>query len=638
MADRKYIIEYIVDPGAALRGLDAIDAKLAKVDASVDRLAAKLKDLPKALNPAGMSVAASQMATAFDQIGTRARAARDAASSVGQNTSNMNNAANRAATLAANLDKVTASGTAAGAAVGGVGGAGIRGGGGAGGGGGGGMLAGLGASLMRRTVFAGVSAGVGAARDGAQAQKEYFERAAQRYNDFRKELIPLANLAGQTDVTGSVISDQIGFQKATGMTADEAINYREQYQGSIGAGKLRGNISDDTASKLEVQGALFAQRYGLEAGMTGKLTGLLSEYGKIPTAEAGAARLEGIATHLNVYGVDAVRKYLPGMMGLQAQLLDENGGRFTDPEALAARLALTSPRAKSPDVSAHNIRLANRLLRRFERDDVEGAPGYALKQLGITPEDDFETALGKMRPKLLGPNADQYLKQNGFNSDYERAAVINQAKISEQVDRATGRTDPAIRAKLDRQRASAAANNSAFLGTETGRQKLAEANAFATEIRAGQGQSRFERARLEAETRLRQRREIDTPMASVAEGLQTLGNLGMRAGRDDRIESEMYNDLMRRTGVTEDQIAAKFPEFGQIYQSGSAIVRSQFGPEERAQLYGNVSAAFDPQANGQAAAKVAQAGQLLQAAAQQMAQKPAPKAPGPAPGFVAGRP
>lgn len=643
MADREYVIKYVVDDSAAVRSLDNILGKLGQVDKAVDSLGTKLRDVAKQLRPADMTVAASQMASALGQLLGQATNARAALGAVGQNTGSMTSAAGKAATLAANLAAVTANAAAAGPAVAGVGAGMPAGRGAVGGGGGGGAFTDIAMGVARRTAFAGVRAAVGAVNQGAEARKDYFETATKRFNDFRKELIPLANLAGDTDVTNKTITDQLIFQKSTGMTADEALNYREQFQGSVGAAKLRGNINDDTASKLEVQGALFAQRYGLEPGMTGKLTGLLGEYGKIPTAEAGAARLEGIATHLNVYGVDAVKKYLPGLMGLQAQLVDENGGKFTEPESLAARLALTSPRAKSPDVAAQQIRLANRLMSRFERDDVEGAPGFALKQLGIKPEDSYEEKITKLKSKLLAPDAMEWLKANGFNNSTERDAVIVQAKITDQVDKATGRTDPAIRAKLDNQRGAAATNNSAFLGTEIGKQKLAEVGAFATEIRAGQGQSRFERARLEAETRLRQRREIDTPGSSAAEKLQTFANFGLRSGRDDRIESEIYNDLMARTGVTEKQISAKFPEFGQAYQSGFAGVRAQFGPEERAQMYGQIEDFATQQAAGGGAggkglAKLDQAANLLKQAVGEMGQQNAPKAPAPPPGFVGGRP
>lgn len=644
MPDRKYTIEYIVDPGAALRGLDAIEKKLGVVDAAVDRLSAKLKDLPKALNAAGMSVAASQMATAFDQVGNRARAARDAAASVGQNTSNMNNAANRAATLAANLDKVTASGAAAGVAVGGVGAGGMRGGGigGGGGAGGGGMLGGLGASLMRRTAFAGIRAGVNAVGEGAEARKNYLENAAQRFNDFRKELQEVANLTGQPTVNDKVIQEQLGFQNRTGMSADEAINFREQFLGAVESGVLRGNVSRDVVSGLGDQAARFAQRYNVDPASAGKLAGLLGEYGKIPTADAGAAKMAEVAYHLNKLGVGQVRSMIPSLIGLQGEMVDENGGRFGSLEGLSARFAASTIRSKSPATAATQIRQANTALRRFGSDDVEGATGYALKGAGITAEDDYETALRKLnaRANLTGPQADQWLINNGFANQAERRSLIAQAKLTNVVDAQLGKTDAAAAASLKSVREGAAAANAGYLGTEIGRQKVAENQAFATEMQFGQRQSRFERARLQAETRLRQRREIDTPEAAAGEALQTLGNFGIRSGRDDRIEAEMYNDLMSRTGITEDQINARFPEFGSMYQSGFAATRLRYGPEERAQLFEQVSSAFDPQAggNGQAAAKVAQAGQLLQAAAQQMAQKPPARPPGPPPGFVAGRP
>ena len=309
---------------------------------------------------------------------------------------------------------------------------------------------------------------------------------------------------------------------------------------------------------------------------------------------------------------------------------------------LAARLAATTVRAKSPAIAATQIRQANTALRRFDREDVEGATGYALKAVGITRDDDYETALKKLAPKITGPDGDQWLMQNGFASQEERRSLIAQDKLIPVVEKELGIGDPKQAAALAKVRNEAGAMNAGYMGTDLGKQRLAEAGAFATEIRAGQGQSRFERARLEAETRLRQRREIDTPGSAASEALQTAANFGLRTGRDDRIEAEVYNEFMRRTGVTEEQIAAKFPEFGQIYQSGFALSRSQFGPEERAQLYGQVEAAFGGNqagGNGGPGAKLNQAGQLLQQAAQQLNQpKPAPK-PGPPPaGFVGGRP
>ncbi len=639
MPDRKYTIEYIVDPGAALRGLDAIAAKLAAVDAAVDRLSAKLKDLPKALAPANMTVAASQMATALDQIGGRARAARDATAGVGQNTSNMNNAANRAANLAANLDKVTASGVAAGAAVGGVGGGGIGGAGGAGGKGGAG--AGVMASLTRRTAFAVLQSGVNAVREGAEQRKLSLENAAKNYNDFRSELREIANLQGKGDVTPSLIHDQIQFQKQTGMNADEAINFREQFLGAVGAGKTRGNIDDATAEALEKQAAQFAMRYSIDPAVAGKMAGILPEYMKIPNADAGASKLAAIAYHLNYFGVGKVSEMARALTGTQAKLLDENGGRFTDAETLASRLALTTPHARSPAEAGTQLVQANRLLRRFDRMDVEGAPGYALNQLGITPADDFETALRKITPKISGPDGDLWLKANGFNNSTEIAAVRMQASITKNVDAALGRTDPKARAAIEAIRKNASSANAGFLGSEIGLQRTAENRAFETDIGIGQKQSRFERSRLEAETRLRARREIDQPDVWMSHHYQSMISGFMRSGRDDAIESEIYNDLMRRTGVNEDQIAAKFPEFNSIYRPKLAITGAvQYGQEDRAALLENVRSEFDPSyPGGQAAAKhLQQAQQALGAAAQALQQKPAPRPGGPPPGFVAGRP
>lgn len=639
MADREYVIKYVVDDSAAVRSLDNILGKLGQVDKAVDSLGTKLRDVAKQLRPADMTVAASQMASALGQLLGQATNARAALASVGADTSKMNSALNKADALASSLANVASNGAAAGAAVAGVGG-GMRGGAGGGGGTGAGTI--FSAGLARQTAFAAGRAGLQAIRQGADARKDYVEQATKKFNDFRAELQEVANLTGQPTVNDKVINEQLAFQKQTGMSADEAINFREQYLGAIGSAKLRGNITDDVAEKMGVSAAQFGLRYNLDPATTGKLAGLLGEYGKVPTAEAGAGKLAEVGYHLNVLGVGQVKSMIPSMIGLQGEMLDENGGRFASAEALSARLAASTVRAKSPSTAATQIRQANTALRRFGSEDVEGSTGYALKALGISASDDYETALKKLAPKITGPDGDQWLMKNGFANQAERRSLIAQAKLIPVVEKELGIGDPKQAAAIAKVRGEAAARNAGFMETDIGKQRTAEAGAFAQEIRAGQGQSRFERARLEAETRLRQRREIDSPTSSAGEALQTAANFGLRSGRDDRIEAEIYNEFMQRTGVTEAQISAKFPEFGQMYQSGFAAVRAQFGPEERAQLFGQVEAAFggnQPGGNGGPGAKLNQAGQLLQQAAQQLQQpKPAPKAGPPPPGFVGGRP
>lgn len=665
MATREYRIVYVVDEAAALQGIGRMTTALTALDALVDKVGRSIGRLGKNFDAQTFRQNLQAVQQAFDQIERNADKAtvsvnrsHKAIEAHGGNTSNLESATRKFEDLAATLSTVIQRSGLAQSQLSQVG-SGVRlpggSGGGSGGGRTGGMISGLGASLTRRTVFAAGASAVRSVREGSQAQSDYSRDSAATLNDFRAELQEVANLRGDKSVTSETISDQLAFMRKTGMNADEAIRFREQYMGAIASGKARGNIDDKTAAELEIQAAQFAQRYNISPETAGKMSGLMGEYGKIPNAEAGAQKMAETAHHLNVLGVGQVGAMMPSLVGLQGDMLDENGGRFGSMESLSARFAATTIRAKSPSTAATQIRQANRALRRFGDDEA----GATLEGLGITPEDDYETALRKMSKFITGPDGDLWLKQNGFNNSTERDSLIKQAKLIKVVDAQLGNETadmtPAERAEARRGKAAiarvrreASSQNAGYLQTETGKQRQAENRRFEANIRFGQTTSAFERAKLDAETRLRQQGEIDTPMGNVKDTIGTAFNFGLRSGRDDRLEVEAYAPLReeaRRKGIDFDK---RFPEYGSVYGENSlSLPKSQFTPADRAKLFNRISAEIEAApggggngggAGGNPAQKVAQAGQLLQQAAAQMQKPGAPKAGGPPPGFVAGRP
>lgn len=660
-ATREYRIVYVVDDADALRKIGGIDAALKSLDRTVGEVGKSIARLNKSLDGSALARSVGQvldqmkkLELATDKTTISSKAANKEITAFGNNTKSIDDASQKLMDLAELLSKVAIRGTAAKASVAGVG-SGVRGpGGGAGGGGGGSVFSNAVGALGRRTVFAGVRAVGEATSSSITADREFGSRSVGAFQDFRKELQEIANLRGDKTVTSETISDQLEFMRKTGMNADESIRFREQFMGAIASGKARGNIDDATAKDLEIQAAQFAQRYNISPETAGKMSGLMGEFGKIPSGKAGAAKMAETAHHLNVLGVGQVGAMMPSLVGLQGEMLDENGGRFGSMESLSARFAATTIRSKTPATAATQIRQANRALRRFGDDEA----GATLDSLGITPEDDYETALRKMSKFITGPDGDLWLRQNGFNNSTERDSLIKQARLIPVVDAQLGNESadmtPAQRLEarrgrmaIEKVRSEAVSQNQGYLTTDIGKQRQTENRAFTQQIRTGQQRDAFARARVDAETRLRKEGKIDTPTTALQDIATNLySNAGLGDGREDRIERQAFDDLMTRGKAVGIDVKKRYPDAYAIYGGsgyGGGLGSSQ---GDRAAAFNNITADIERAeaaragggAGGNPAAKVAQAGQLLQQAAAQMNRPVAPKAPGAPPGFVAGRP
>lgn len=670
MATREYRIVYVVDEAQALQGIARLETALKGLDQLVDKVGKSIGRLGKNFDGQVLHKTLELIHRDFEKLEKSAdkstvalRSGNKSLGEYGNDTARLDAAARKFEDFSDLMLDVATRAAAAQSAVAGVGN-GVRlpgGGGGVGGGAGGkaGAFSSAVGAVGRRTVFAGVRAVAESATGGIQADREFSKKSNERFIDFRKELQEIANLRGDKTVTNDTISNQLSFMKQTGMNADEAIRFREQYMGAIASGKARGNIDDKTAAELEIQAAQFAQRYNISPETAGKMSGLMGEYGKIPNAQAGAQKMAETAHHLNVLGVGQVGAMMPSLVGLQGDMLDENGGRFGSMESLSARFAATTIRSKTPATAATQIRQANRALRRFGDDEA----GATLDSLNITPEDDYESALKKMAPFITGPEGDLWLRQNGFNNSTERDSLRKQALLIPVVEAQLGietkgmtpaQRDEARKGKaaIERVRREATSQNAGYLKTPIGRQRQTENAAFAQQIRTGQQRDAFYRAKASAEQKLRAEGNIDTAGTNLQDtGMNLFQNAGLGDGREDRIEREAFRGLMveaKRRGI---DVSKRYPEVRQMYGDGAGIMGYGAGlgsnQEQRAAAFNNIQADIDRidaargaggGNGGNPAQKVAQAGQLLQQAAAQMQKPGAPKAGGPPPGFVAGRP
>ncbi|WP_435005158.1 hypothetical protein P12x_003052 [Tundrisphaera lichenicola] len=560
MADTEYKINYSAPPAKIERDVDRILAKLRALDVQIDKSKAKLKSLGS--DTSGLTKMMSGLVKLDRELQrkvTDATKAEKALAGVGKGNRSVADLTKRLKELEEQLKAVTSAATAATPATAAVG-AGGGGKGGAGGGGTGGGLLGRGAGLARPVAaYAAYRLARkvgGAIGDSSGDRRSFFGEATKLTGEFRQDLQALAVLQDKKSADDALIREQLQFQKQTGLNADEAMSFRLEFGGAVAPGKARGNITDATADELEKQAALFGKRYDIDPMSAGRMAGLLPNYGKVPSAKAGLGMMAEAAEQLNVYGLGSPRAMMPPLIGLSADMLDsEEGGRFSDYASLAARFGATTFKAKSPAAAATQIRQANRLLRKFNGKDEEAF----LRKHGVTPEDDYESALRKITPSISGPDADQVLAKAGFANSTERDSVIKQADMNKVVDEA--RKDPRMAAA----RANAGKLNADYLATIPAQQVGAENAEFAATIEAGLAGEKLRTARAHARARMIQRDTLKPgvfgKLADYAVSATTGGGI---SGEDLRVDQEAINSLVQGGQKVGVDVLGKFPglDFG----------------------------------------------------------------------------
>lgn len=518
--------------------IDRLIKKIEGLDKTVDASVAKFATLGS--NAPGLAALIStlqQAQAALAAVGSQTGQTQSAIGSIGSNVSGLNKVSQSLTAIQQTLSQITAQANAAHAAMSAIPAAG--GGAGAppapGAGGVAGAAAGIphpGAFVLRQGANLLRAAGNAAGQAGKEERDAHAEAAAKAAA-FRDHLRETATLAGkQGIVDDELISQQLDFQQKTAMHAEEATTFSNQFEGAIESGKKRGNINNKTAAALKQQAAVFTVRTEMDAETGGKLAGLLGEYGKVESAEQGMNQLGQIQHHLNVLGVGSMRQLGRPFLGLMGEMVNEDGGRVKDPVELSAMFAASTVRAKRPDVAATNIRQANRVLRKMA---IQGVAG-------VTPEDDYMSALRKVAPKITGAGGDLWLRQNGFGNDAENQGLIKQAQLIPVVEAAMKDE----RAKVSGGKALAA--NNEFLRSSVGRARVAENKAYASEVLMGMGSERVQLLRTQAEARLRNAGKIDTADTGMIDWVtgNMSGPLSGVSGRDERIDKELIRERLAR--------------------------------------------------------------------------------------------
>lgn len=559
MADTTYTITYVANIAPALKAMDQLEARANKLDANLNRMSGRMSQI--GANTAGLV----KLIAALKQAESSSGSAAKALAGVGKGNSSLSAYEKRMVAATAALNAGATAANAAGSAMAGVGAGGPPAGGGGGGGGkaGGGMTAGVVKALRTTAVVAGIRAGQRALGDSMAARHEFVGQTAEAASTFRADLTGLANLRGKkAGADNELMREQIAFQKATGQGPDEAAAFRASYLGAIDPGLQKGNITPQAAAEFETKAGLFAKRYDIDPKSAGKLAGLLPMYGKVASADQGLGMMAQSAEFLNLSGLGTPSEQMPGLIGLAASMLEDGAvddegnpiqkGRSPNMPALASTFALTTYKTKTPGSAGTQITQADRLLRKFDNPLIKAA--------GITPDDDYDSALRKFSAHLKGKDPDIEMKAAKLNNSTERLSVKKQMDLIESVDLA--RNDPRMLAAFT----DANADNERYKGSKPFQQALAENTDFESVIESGIGHESMRTMRTMAEARMKDERQPggDRLHAGV---FGTLNDWRMSAfsgfgvsGQDIRIDREAFNNLVKggeQAGVDVAKMAPK---------------------------------------------------------------------------------
>ena len=247
------------------------------------------------------------------------------------------------------------------------------------------------------TQISSAAAGVAlaAARAGTQAIEAgtaHQKALADKFTTTRESLGELANLQGR-QATSSFAMEVAQKNIRTGLTPGENLSFESQFRNSgqqyIGPA---GNMTDDQAKVYLERSAKLSISRGLTPDVAGDLAGRIignRDYKKLGPSEA-------LGTQNRIMAILDAGVGQPGQLAGQynqlsaSQLTPEGIGSFKTEEDVAMAISIASQ--KSPGRAFTGTQAAIRGLRDFSNPLVQAA--------GITPKDDFPTAIAKIAPVI----------------------------------------------------------------------------------------------------------------------------------------------------------------------------------------------------------------------------------------------
>ena len=349
---------------------------------------------------------------------------------------------------------------------------------------------------------------------------------------------------------------------ASGLKPEEANKFLEQFEGSIPAGRQKGNVlgvvgkdgltrekQEAFEKEMAKEGAAFGARIGLAPDTAGDLAGVVSQYTKLNKVEDFAGQLGSMAYGLNE-GRGKISPLARSELGAAGNLVGSE--HMKDLAELGAWVGVASTVAKGAGSSGTKVNQADALL-----NTAEGKGGYKyLEKIGVTKQSGDLEKLRVLRDDLVrngGADWNSYLKSpdRGFGNKTEVAAAVAMAKNFDVLEQRTAEAR-----RRHNNGAETIALDRDFLGkTITGANRQAEASAAAADFVKGKPGESVAVARKFAEARLKARGEIDTRDTNRDDGAwdATLGGIATKIGggvdaRRQRINREMLTRADQEAG------------------------------------------------------------------------------------------
>lgn len=343
-----------------------------------------------------------------------------------------------------------------------------------------------------------------ALRDGQDATQQ----GGRANLDTRDHYRELGNLLGKDGPTNEVVGAAMRVRIATGLSDHETNDALRRFQGGISSAEARGNITGNAVSGEAGDFLREGLRTGLRVDVKGSTSALLAaklaQGEKIESADQGVGRMATILDTLNRGDGD--------LDPLVASLIKGSGGyvgkgrAFPNLEEFAAAQSVTSLNA-SPAVSATRVQQAYAGMQTLMADEKLNA------KLKLSPSD-FASNIDNLAPLVEGKeNQDLELSKLGIDNRASRRSILQLIGNRDILRRETNAVRKGSDAKAVR------GQNDRFFASDTAQDRIARAQVDAAKFVQFNREEPTVVMRERAETALRNRREIDTPITNAQEAV-----------------------------------------------------------------------------------------------------------------------
>jgi hypothetical protein len=522
--------------------------------------------------------------------------------------------------------------------------------------------------------------------DAAVKAREFQDQGAQSGLDQRGKAREYATLMQKEGPDDEVMSRLFGLAKAGGYKFDDALKYGEQFLGSSPAGVQAGHVTPDQLTKLESEGAKFANRIGLDPATGGDLAGVIPQYidltkdknGNPLTTDQGVQKAMGQLGALH-YGLNEGRGKITTLarseIGVASAAMAQ--GRISDHAEMGAFVGIASTFTKTASGSGNGFKQMDALINRSEGDE-----GEFLDSIGVSAARGDRAKLQKLKEHIDATRAGsadpssfdtgKYLASKGFGSREEKSSTIGYLANLDVLDKRIARA----RALSESGQGVIDANRQYGFSLE-GQNQLGDAAKEKAEYDQTRAHQRTVVTRKFALAQLRDEGKIDTTASNfkdwaddfVANGYNSIKVKDWSGDQNSmatRIDERARENLVKSGHAAGIDVEQRFPGFSRsIYANGGTEAMKWLLPGGRAlanhiekihpfdldQVTENIGPELEKKGigldGGGAAAKLKQAASLLTGAANDLQKNKGgapPARPSPAMnlpsggGFTPGRP